>query len=60
MASAKVRSGPPKDEKKDIESEEVIGKYWTGVVATKKGFEAVSAAPYNKVAEPPQYVKDLL
>lgn len=60
MASAKVRAGPPKDEKKDIENEDVAGKYWTGVVATKQGWEKVEAGPYNRVAEPPLYVQRLL
>jgi uncharacterized protein len=60
MASAKVRAGPPKDEKKDIENEDVVGKYWTGVLTTKHGFADAIPGPYNRVAEPPEYIKQLL
>lgn len=31
-ASAKVRSGGPSDERKDVERGEVTGRVWTGVV----------------------------
>ncbi|KAI0094881.1 hypothetical protein BDY19DRAFT_48794 [Irpex rosettiformis] len=60
MASAKVRAGGPKDEKKDVENEDVIGRYWTGVIKSKQGWEAIQPGPYNRVAEPPQYVANLL
>jgi len=60
MASAKVRQGSPKDEKKDVEDESVVGKYWSGVVTRKQGYEKVEPAPYNRVQEPPAYVKELL
>ncbi len=60
LASAKVRAGGPKDEKKDVENEDVIGKYWTGVVKRKEGWEAVEAGPYNRIAEPPRYIKNLV
>ncbi|KAI0692756.1 hypothetical protein BC835DRAFT_1355918 [Cytidiella melzeri] len=60
MASAKVRAGPPKDEKKDTENEEVVGRYWTGVITTKHGFDKADPGPYNRAVEPPQYIKQLL
>ncbi|KAI0348076.1 hypothetical protein BDW22DRAFT_1350223 [Trametopsis cervina] len=60
MASAKVRAGPPKDEKKDTEDESVVGRYWTGVVTTRQGFEALVPGPYNRVREPPEYLQRLL
>ena len=31
-AAAKVRAGPPKDDRKDLRREEVAGEIWTGVV----------------------------
>ncbi|CAE6461518.1 unnamed protein product [Rhizoctonia solani] len=31
-ASAKVRTGPPKDDKKDVENKELVSKTWTGVI----------------------------
>jgi uncharacterized protein len=58
--SAKVREGEPKDEKKDIDDEEVNGKYWTGVIRMKKGFEDYKAASYARSTEVPEYVKKLV
>ncbi|QRV86662.1 pyridoxamine 5'-phosphate oxidase family protein [Ceratobasidium sp. AG-Ba] len=31
-ASAKIRTGPPKDEKKDVTNQELVSKTWTGVI----------------------------
>lgn len=39
-ASAKIRRGPPKDERRDLESEEVTGSIWTGVVPCSTQWEA--------------------
>ena len=60
LASAKVRAGGPKDEKKDVENEDVIGKYWTGVVRRKEGWAAIEPGSYNRITEPPHYITKLL
>jgi uncharacterized protein len=57
-ASAKIRTGDPKDDKKDIDANL---PYWTGRVERKKGWEKVVKSPYCDESTPgPPYVKDML
>ncbi|KAH7359158.1 hypothetical protein B0T11DRAFT_244396 [Plectosphaerella cucumerina] len=61
--SAKIRTGPPSDEKHDKENQEVVDRVWTGVVPVYQTYGDLIPGPYNKVDEVPKYlssaVKDL-
>ncbi|KAK7448461.1 hypothetical protein VKT23_013723 [Stygiomarasmius scandens] len=59
MASAKVRQGGPKDEKKDVEDPEVGGKYWSGHLIKGDQFKAAVPSTYCKV-EMPDYIKRMV
>jgi hypothetical protein len=60
VASAKVREGPPKDEKKDVEDGEVVGKFWCGHLVKKEVFVEAVPAPYNKVDQVPSYIQKMI
>ncbi|WYZ35593.1 hypothetical protein EsH8_X_000240 [Colletotrichum jinshuiense] len=55
--SAKIRSGPPADEKHDKENADVVGDVWTGVVPVYQTLGEPVAGPYNAVGGVPQYLK---
>lgn len=55
-ASAKVRTGVPEDEKKDLKREEVLSRVWTGVVPVYERLGEPVAGPYNKVDGLPDHV----
>lgn len=38
--SAKIRSGPPNDDKKDLEDDESTSKTWTGVIPGERSAAA--------------------
>lgn len=56
--SAKIRSGPPGDEKYDKEDPNVVDKVWSGVVPVYQTLGDVIPGPYNKVDEVPGYLAD--
>ncbi|KAK1526453.1 flavin-nucleotide-binding protein [Colletotrichum paranaense] len=54
--SAKIREGPPGDDRADKEDAEVTGRVWTGVVPVYQVLGEPVAGPYNEVAEVPGYL----
>ncbi|KAF0323393.1 flavin-nucleotide-binding protein [Colletotrichum asianum] len=57
--SAKVRFGPPGDEKHDRDDAEVVNKVWTGVVPVYRIMGEPVSGPYNAV-DPPKYITDFI
>jgi uncharacterized protein len=55
--SGKIRTGGPKDDKADLENEEVIGKVWTGVVPIYQTVGEPVAATVNRVPLP-KYIEE--
>ncbi|OHF00294.1 flavin-nucleotide-binding protein [Colletotrichum orchidophilum] len=55
--SAKIREGPPGDERHDKEDGEVTGRVWTGVVPVFQVLGEPIAGPYNEVGEVPGYLE---
>ncbi|KAH8662020.1 flavin-nucleotide-binding protein [Xylariales sp. PMI_506] len=58
--SAKVRSGPPGDDRHDLENPTVAGAVWTGVVPVWSALGEPVPAPSNRVPEVPGYVADFV
>ncbi|KZW00773.1 hypothetical protein EXIGLDRAFT_666845 [Exidia glandulosa HHB12029] len=62
-ASAKIRTGPPKDEKADLENAELVAQTWTGVVPTRVVSQPPIASPYYpgdpSPTEAPEHVRAL-
>lgn len=57
-ASAKVRTGGPHDDRADLQSPEVAGKTWTGVVPAYQVLGEPIANEENKVKHVPEYLSD--
>ncbi|KAK2766467.1 flavin-nucleotide-binding protein [Colletotrichum kahawae] len=57
--SAKVRLGPPGDEKQDRDNAEVVNKVWTGVVPVYSTLGEPVSGPYN-VVDPPSYITNFV
>jgi len=57
--SAKIRVGPPKDDKKDIDDPELSSKVWTGVVPLKKIPGAPEPSSYCPPIAVPAHVTKL-
>ncbi|KAE9581238.1 hypothetical protein CGMCC3_g2844 [Colletotrichum fructicola] len=57
--SAKVRFGPPGDEKHDRDDAEAVNKVWTGVVPVYRTMGEPVSGPYN-VVDPPSYITDFI
>ncbi|CAE6520809.1 unnamed protein product [Rhizoctonia solani] len=51
-ASAKVRTGPPKDDKKDVENKELVSKIWTGVIPLRTVPGVPEPSSYSTVPTP--------
>ncbi|KAG9239112.1 hypothetical protein BJ875DRAFT_243266 [Amylocarpus encephaloides] len=56
-ASAKIRSGEPHDDRKDLKDEEMRKKVWVGVVPTWIQYGEPKACEYNLAGNVPDYVK---
>lgn len=59
--SAKFRDGGVGDEKQDLENEQVVNSYWTGVVPVHQVMPEPIPAPHNKIEVPrylSEYIKD--
>ncbi|KAK4190797.1 hypothetical protein QBC35DRAFT_448987 [Podospora australis] len=56
--SAKIRTGPPNDDKADLENKEVTSKAWTGVVPVYTVMGEPRASAYNEVERPPKSLED--
>lgn len=57
--SAKLRSGTPNADRKDLQHPEVLRKFWSGVVPVFETFGAPISGPLNK-ADIPQHVTDFV
>lgn len=55
-ASAKVRRGPPGDDRNDMKNEELRSKVWIGVVPTWTQYGEPIAASENRVAKVPEHI----
>lgn len=55
-ASAKIRTGPPSDAKKDIERPGLRERVWTGVVPVFETLGTPVPGPDNLVAEVPEHI----
>lgn len=56
--SAKLRSGPPSDDKVDRENEQVLNRVWCGVVPMHYTLGQPVPGPYNRVAQIPNYLEE--
>ncbi|KAF2457516.1 hypothetical protein BDY21DRAFT_344063 [Lineolata rhizophorae] len=59
-ASAKVRIGGPDDDRADLRNEDVVGRFWTGVVPAWVQYGEPVESDHNKVAKVPDYFKTFL
>lgn len=55
-ASAKVRTGMPHDERKDLKDEALTARVWTGVVPVTETLGEPVESPENKVGKLPAYI----
>ncbi|KAK8162948.1 hypothetical protein IWX90DRAFT_257895 [Phyllosticta citrichinensis] len=55
-ASAKVNSGEPGDDRKDLKDDAVTSSVWTGVLPVHEQIGAPQPSSTNKVAKVPQYL----
>lgn len=60
MASAKVSTGGPGDDKKDLEDDEVRNKWWAGEVVKKTGWESTKNSGVGVTAAVPRYIEKLV
>lgn len=60
LASAKVSSGGPNDDQKDLEDPQVRDGVWAGEVVLKQGYQEVRQSGKEVKAPVPAYVKQLL
>jgi hypothetical protein len=56
-ASAKIRAGPPSDDRIDMKNDEIRSRVWTGVVPSWTAFGTPVPGPDNRVKEVPEHVK---
>ncbi|CAH0023720.1 unnamed protein product [Clonostachys rhizophaga] len=57
--SAKVRAGPPADDKDDVQNAEVMAKVWSGYIPLVERMGEPIPSAYNKLVEVPENVRDL-
>lgn len=58
--SGKIRSGPPGDERKDTERDDITGRVWTGVVPVYETFGVPVASEGNRVSEVPGHISEFI
>ncbi|KAM0331707.1 hypothetical protein ACHAQA_003386 [Verticillium albo-atrum] len=58
--SAKIRSGPPGDEKHDMNNPDVVSSVWTGVVPVHQTLGSPIPGPYNAVEQVPAYLTEYI
>ncbi|KAG9096367.1 hypothetical protein FS749_008643 [Ceratobasidium sp. UAMH 11750] len=51
-ASAKIRTGPPKDDKRDVTNQELVSKTWTGVIPLRVVPGAPEPSSYCTIPTP--------
>jgi len=59
-ASAKVRTGPPGDDRADLKDEELRKRVWIGVVPTWIQYGTPVAVPENRVAKVPEHITNFV
>ncbi|KAL6406734.1 hypothetical protein AUP68_09537 [Ilyonectria robusta] len=57
--SAKVRAGPPADDKEDVEDAEVMANVWSGYIPMVEHMLEPIPSAYNRLEEVPEHVKSL-
>ncbi|KAH7240404.1 hypothetical protein MRS44_013006 [Fusarium solani] len=57
--SAKVRAGPPADDKEDVQNAEVMAKVWSGYIPLVESMGEPIPSAYNKLEEVPEHIRDL-
>lgn len=55
-ASAKINTGGPSDDRKDLQNDEVTSRVWTGTIPVWESWGAPIPSETNKVAKVPDYV----
>ena len=55
--SGKIREGGPGEDKKDAEKEDVVSKFWTGVVPVWEMIGEPVASKNNRVQELPEHIR---
>ncbi|KAI2466853.1 hypothetical protein F4781DRAFT_333884 [Annulohypoxylon bovei var. microspora] len=56
--SAKVRAGLPKDDRADMQNEELLDSVWTGVLPVHYTIGEPVPGAYNRVQKPPAYLEE--
>ncbi|KAI0014785.1 hypothetical protein F4780DRAFT_169120 [Xylariomycetidae sp. FL0641] len=56
--SAKIRAGPPKDEKPDLADDALLRRVWTGVLPVHYTVGEPVPGPYNRVEGTPEYLRE--
>jgi len=59
-ASAKVRSGPPSDDRADLKDDELRSKTWIGVVPTWTAFGNPVPSPENRLSKIPEHISTFI
>lgn len=58
--SGKIRDGGPKDEKKDLERDDIVDTVWTGVVPISQTLGVPVAGKTNRVTDVPGYLQTFI
>lgn len=58
--SGKIRNGPPGDERKDTERDDVTGRIWTGVIPVYETFGEPVASDGNRLEEVPGHITEFI
>ena len=59
-AGAKVRNGGPKEDRKDLKTQDLVDKVWTGVVPVHETFGKPVPSGHNRVQKIPEYLRGFL
>jgi len=59
-ASAKVRSGPPGDDRADLKNDDLRSKVWIGVVPTWTAYGTPVPSPENRVSNVPEHIASFI
>ena len=59
-AGAKIRNGGPKDDRKDLKTQDLVDHVWTGVVPMHETFGEPVPSGHNQVEKVPEYLQGFL
>ena len=59
-AGAKIRNGGPKDDRKDLKTQDLMDRVWTGVVPVHETFGKPVPSGHNRVQKIPEYLQGYL